>query len=200
MNIFKSTVFQFTLLLGLFAGIGGTLLYINQKEIHPVSPAPAQVPGDGIADFNYQRDSAYINAIFESDDNWHWLVEGTRDQFSPDQMMKTLSSTRSPNAEHNLIIKMLYVAGKPAGFLAYFMRNFFTGEIRFVYVDPAYRGAGYGVQLVNYAVDQLKREGAAKIVLVTRTTNLPALRIYEKAGFSAEPSREGFVYLAKRLI
>ncbi len=199
MNIFKSRLFQFALLLAVLVGIAGTILYISQKEEEASVSAPSAATKAQIVDFNYDRDHDYINSIFASDENWYWLVEGTREDFSPEEMMQTLSSSRYPGSPKNLIIKMLYADGNPIGFLAYYMKNFYMGKIRFVFVDPAQRGAGYGGQLVNYAVNDLKSRGATKIALVTRSTNLAAQKIYKKAGFELEPSPEGFANFTKIL-
>lgn len=198
MNLKKSTFFQFSLLLALFAAIGGTLLYVNVREVHHVEQAES-IPHEGIVPFNYPRDHQFIHDIFEDDDNWYWLVEGSKADFSADEMMKTMSSSRGPGSEKNLIIKTLFVDGKHAGFLAYYMKNFYTGKIRFVYVDKELRGSGLGLKLVNYAVEDLASKGATKIALVTRSTNVPAQRIYTKAGFTLDPSPEGFAYFTKRL-
>ncbi len=199
MNIFKSRVFQFTLLLAALAGIAGTILYISQKEEEAIVSTPSQATKGEILDFSYDRDHDYINSVFASDENWYWLVEGTREDFSPEEMMQTMSSARYPGSPKNLIIKMLYVDGKPVGFLAYYMKNFYLGKIRFVFVDPAERGAGYGAQLVNYAINDLKAHGATKIALITRSTNLAAQKIYKKAGFETEKSPEGFANFSKIL-
>lgn len=199
MNIFKSRFFQFALLLAVLVGIAGTILYVSQKEEEASVSTQTAVTKGRIVDFNYDRDHAYISSVFDNDENWYWLVEGTREDFSPEEMMQNMSSSRHPGAPRNLIIKMLYVDDKPVGFLAYYMKNFYMGKIRFVFVDPSERGAGYGGQLVNYAVHDLKAHGATKISLITRSTNVAAQKIYKKAGFELEPSPEGFANFSKVL-
>ncbi|MGE0009363.1 MAG: GNAT family N-acetyltransferase [Candidatus Babeliales bacterium] len=201
MSILRSKLFQITLFTGcLLALTGGVMLYMHQhqeqpkKIVHVRAPVPVTT---GIVDFNYQRDHDYVNAVFEDDENWYWLVDGSRSDFSPEDMMKTMSASRDLSTKGDLIMKMLYVEGKPAGFSAYYNKNFYLGKIRFIYVDPAFRGAGYGLQLVNAAVDDLKARGANKIALVTRSSNLPAQRIYEKAGFTLQKSPEGFAEFTK---
>lgn len=196
--MFKSKVAYYSLFASFAVALaGGAFLYMHQHQGTTVTSKPAPIPADGIVDFNYARDHEYISSVFEDEDNWYWLVDGTRADFSPEDMMKTMSSSRNLATKGNLTIKVLYANGKPAGFSAYFMKNFYLGKIRFIYVDKEHRGAGYGLKLVTAAMEDLKSRGATKISLVTRSTNLAAMRIYEKAGFTLLPSPEGFADFAK---
>lgn len=196
--MFKSKIAQYTLFASFaVALLGGAFLYMHQHQEASVASQPAPIPADGLVDFNYARDYKYIISVFQDDDNWYWLVDGSRADFSPEDMMKTMSSSRNLATKGNLTIKVLYADGKPAGFSAYFMKNFYLGKIRFIYVDKEHRGSGYGLKLVTAAVDDLTARGATKISLVTRSTNLAAMRIYEKAGFDLLKSPEGFADFAK---
>lgn len=53
-----------------------------------------------------------------------------------------------------------------------------------------YRGLGLGTYLMEHLCEKAKEFGMKKIELDVRTDNLPAIRIYEKAGFEIEGYRK----------
>lgn len=62
------------------------------------------------------------------------------------------------------------------------LRN--TGTIIQVYVKPAYRGKGIGLELVNAVLREgFKLAGIEQIVLGVTKGNTSAIRVYEQAGF-----------------
>ncbi len=65
-----------------------------------------------------------------------------------------------------------------------------VGWIDYVGTRQVERGKGIGTAILLDALSRLKGLGAEDAMLVTITDNLPALRIYKKAGFI--PVREGF--------
>jgi ribosomal-protein-alanine N-acetyltransferase len=50
-------------------------------------------------------------------------------------------------------------------------------------VDPAFHGRGIGSALLAAALDSLARRGARRVRLEVRPGNVPAVRMYERAGF-----------------
>jgi ribosomal protein S18 acetylase RimI-like enzyme len=64
------------------------------------------------------------------------------------------------------------------------------GEFRMLAVAPAARGAGVGASLVALVVDRFRREGVSAVVMSTLPRMRTAHRIYERAGFTREPSRD----------
>lgn len=60
-------------------------------------------------------------------------------------------------------------------------------ELAKMAVDPAYRGRGYGTLLINAALDFTYQANASKIVLITDTKLLGAIRLYERHGFRIVP-------------
>ncbi|MBC7263964.1 MAG: GNAT family N-acetyltransferase [Chloroflexi bacterium] len=52
-----------------------------------------------------------------------------------------------------------------------------------LHILPDYQGSGTGHALVQEAIAQAKREGLARVVLVTTNDNLPALYFYQRLGF-----------------
>ena len=69
-------------------------------------------------------------------------------------------------------------AGEPAtGGHAY-------GEIKRMYVDPAYRGERLGGKLLAAVEDQLRARGVRLATLETGHTQFEAIRLYERAGYT----------------
>jgi ribosomal protein S18 acetylase RimI-like enzyme len=64
------------------------------------------------------------------------------------------------------------------------------GEFRMLAVAPAARGAGVGAALLDVVVERFRREGASAVVMSTLPRMRAAQRIYERAGFVREPSRD----------
>ena len=59
-----------------------------------------------------------------------------------------------------------------------------AGYINFYYVDEKYRGGGYSVQLLGYAVSFYRGMGRTKLRLRAESGNERAVRFYEKHGFT----------------
>ncbi|MDD4796763.1 MAG: ribosomal protein S18-alanine N-acetyltransferase [Eubacteriales bacterium] len=60
-------------------------------------------------------------------------------------------------------------------------------------VAPGYRGCGYGRRLMKALMRVAYRDaGITEITLEVRTTNTPALRLYESLGFAAEGRRKNY--------
>ena len=59
-----------------------------------------------------------------------------------------------------------------------------TADIEEVFVLPNFRKNGIGFELVNSALTILKEEGAKKIFLEVRESNIPAISLYLKCGFN----------------
>ena len=58
-------------------------------------------------------------------------------------------------------------------------------ELAKMAVETAKRGKGYGLLLMNRCIDFAREKSAAEIMLVTNDILLPALSLYEGAGFRA---------------
>ncbi|MET1249104.1 GNAT family N-acetyltransferase [Sporolactobacillus sp. STCC-11] len=52
-----------------------------------------------------------------------------------------------------------------------------------VYVAPEYRGQRIARRIMEYVIDDVKKEGVAKLYLFVVTTNESAIRAYKKFGF-----------------
>lgn len=66
------------------------------------------------------------------------------------------------------------------------------GEIMNVAVRPEYRSRKIGQQMLEALLTEGKKAGMTAFTLEVRAGNLPAVHIYEKAGFVTEGVRRGF--------
>ena len=75
--------------------------------------------------------------------------------------------------------------GKPAGCIAYQPLNEETVcEMKRMFVPPAFRGQGIGERLALKALEIAEQRGYKKMVLDTLERLQPAIRLYEKLGFT----------------
>ncbi|WP_297439174.1 GNAT family N-acetyltransferase [Thermococcus sp.] len=70
-----------------------------------------------------------------------------------------------------------------------------TGLIEFFMVDPAYKGRGYGSQLLGFAIQRLRELG--KVPYVITFPELEAYSYYIKKGFARVMDYKEFVVLKK---
>jgi ribosomal protein S18 acetylase RimI-like enzyme len=158
----------------------------------PQTPA---TQASNIIPFDDARDTAEILDIFKKDR--YWLVAS--ENYSPELMLKN----RAPNQEDvryfgKLNIRVLYEQNQFVGFTAYYLKNFFVGVLLFIDVKPEFRGKGYAQQLMQYAIEDMKKQGATLITLVTRTSNESAQKLYKRLGFKVTYEEDGYVYFELR--
>ena len=55
--------------------------------------------------------------------------------------------------------------------------------ISLLYLEPAFRGKGYGIQLLARAVDFYRRQGRGSLRLLVAESNRTARAFYEREGF-----------------
>ena len=78
------------------------------------------------------------------------------------------------------------------------------GEIKRMYVKPAYRRKGIAEELLKKALEFATKAGYHKVVLDTLDTMTPAMNLYMKKGFEKVPAyyhnpEPGAVYFEKEL-
>lgn len=180
--------FRYLMLSATFiAIISGTVCYYAFSKSEPY------------IDFVYERDMPAVQEII--DENWYWLFPEPKETYHPGYVQYVFKH-RAPQAnplQHNkLIIKLLRVDNKTAGFVVYYMQSKHIGMLLFLAVKQEYRGKQYGEKMARYAVDQLIKLGATQINLLTRTDNAAARHIYtKKLGFhEIMNDPHGFVYFA----
>ena len=65
-------------------------------------------------------------------------------------------------------------------------------DIANVAVTKNYRGQGIAIALIKLATEYAKNKGVTKMMLEVRESNLPAIRLYEKLGFSTVGIRKNY--------
>lgn len=94
-----------------------------------------------------------------------------------------------------LKVKVIRDQSQLVGFTAYYMKARDVGQLLFIVVDDNFRGKRYGQILLEHGINQLKKMGARKVDLVTRTTNIRAQKLYKRVGFKlVRDDGAGFVY------
>lgn len=177
------------LILGIIVLVGGIQWYYwSHKTAAYSSSGP-------IVDFDDARDTKDILDLFEN--NWHWLVASA--DYSPAYMLKHRSPNENPLYNGSLSIKVLREKNTFIGFIAYYKKTPHEGLILFVAVKEQFRGKHYAEQLMDYAMDDLKSQGARSVWLVTRLSNLRAQALYKRLGFYELQHDEEFIYFQKDL-
>lgn len=176
------------LILGLSVVIG--VFYHN--KVHP----PVVCVVDGVQDYDAALDKQQIKDLFNADH--YWLT--VNDDYDIDHMLDTNSPNRYENRYIGVMpIKVIRDNDQVAAWTAYYMRSIYEGKILFVDVNSAYRKKGLARKLIQYAECDLRRRGAYKVTLATRTSNKAAQIAYEKMDYVKTGDWDGFVHYEKRL-
>jgi GNAT superfamily N-acetyltransferase len=61
------------------------------------------------------------------------------------------------------------------------------GEVKRMFVDPAYRGSGVAAQILRTLEEDARTRGWARLVLETGDTMIPAQRFYAREGYTPIP-------------
>ena len=88
-------------------------------------------------------------------------------------------------------IRRMSEAGSILGYCGMYMA-LDEGEITNVAISEACRNRGYGEQLVTELMQQGRKHGIRRYVLEVRVSNEPAIRLYQKLGFSVLGTRKNF--------
>lgn len=57
------------------------------------------------------------------------------------------------------------------------------GYLGMMYISPGYRGRSINHLIINYLTEELKQRGITEVILEVFSSNRPAVKAYEKAGF-----------------
>lgn len=148
-----------------------------------------------ISDYRESRDRAEIHEIFRKD--WYWLSNRDYNPANIDFVLKTHSPNEyEPRYFGKMKIEVLREHNHVAGFITYYMLNFYEGKILFLAIEQGSRGKRYGEKLLDFAVKDLRKQGAQVARLVTRTDNISAQKLYKRFGFTetVADDGEGFVH------
>ncbi len=140
------------------------------------------VASDGfyVAPYDRTRDRAFIFDEFKA----HWSLLQMNATYDIDFMLeKKAPNTREPLYYGKMPTMMLCHDNKPVGFITYYMRTPYQGEILFLDIANEYQGKRLGEKLLRHAFSELKKQGAQVVKLFTRSTNFPAQKLYKRVGF-----------------
>lgn len=152
-----------------------------------------------VEDVVFDRDYKQIDDLFHQGDNWYWMIcNAHRDSYSIEYMLRHKSSCQyPPTVRHNdLVTKVYREEDKVVGFCAYYPHSQYVWQFLFLIVDQDYRGKGIAKKLLQYAVEDMVRRGAIKIVLYTRLDNLKAQNLYKQFGFKQFHGDEEGIWLS----
>lgn len=146
--------------------------------------------------YDQSRDLPFILDMF--DKNWFWLVAQTREEYDPQFDFKHLTWSANPYNFGKLNVRMYYADDQPAGFIAYYKKNFYEGHVWYIAVKEEYRKKGYAKQLLQYAIQDLFNQGCQIVTLLTRLINTPARTTYTHMGFVETHHDDTFIYYVLR--
>lgn len=178
MNLVKKFGKHIALLSLLAGGMLGLSYYFYQPNVETK-----------IVPFDEKRDTQFVVDLFNRNVYWLWTGDG---DYNINHLLSEGTSVFEPDPYEKEHIKMLYVNDRPVGFITYAKTKFYQGKIRLLSVSENLRGKGYGLKLLQHALNDLIARGCTHIYLITRTTN-PAQNLYKKAGFVETNRSNGFV-------
>ena len=136
-----------------------------------------------IQDYDEVADHQAVNIIYKK--NWPFLCVGRDyDQKIVDILIGPDSCPEAPKS-----VKVLYDNKHVCGFITYYHQipqN--RGYIEQLAIQADYQRKGFGLQLMRYAIENLKQKDIEKILIYVRKDNIPALTLYEKLGFAEHTS------------
>ena len=163
---------KMVILLGLLVGISGTAWFFQGSLKKSFS-------GDSkIEQFVFDRDAKQVEQLFRAD--WLTMItdEGSK-TFSVDFLLRHKTSSQSSKL-NDQNFKVWRENGNVVGFLAYYKKSPYVWQLHFLIVRKDYRGKGLATKLIQYCLDDAAAQGAVKVDLTTRATNLTAQAVYEK--------------------
>ena len=174
------------ILLALSVAIGGGIAHYYFK-------APET---GGLVNYNPKQDVADVVKLFHND--WYWLSNREWDQ---NRLIETFAHNKpneyEPKYFGKMPIEVLRENGVLVGVVTYYMKNFYEGAVLFLAINPEFRGKRYGEKLLNYAIDQLKKQGAKIITLACRVDNERGIKLYTRNGFKNMYVDNGFIHFQR---
>lgn len=184
------------LLLLISAGVAGYALFNSACKQQEVAIVEKQ-GSIAVVPYVPERDRTDILNMFQTDT--YWLL------WDPNSPVADMIDTRSPNMYQTKYFGKMGIAvardgNSFAGFTTYWMHNFYRGQILFVSVHPDHRRKGVAQKLIAYAFEELKKQGAQEVMILTRVTNTRARALYEnKIGFEKTAETDTHIYYRKKL-
>lgn len=105
--------------------------------------------------------------------------------------IQSAADTICPNVPNESIFYLLVQDGVAVGMGGIRMLSTECAEIVRIYVDPKWRGKGYGVKLLDRLIDDSRSFGYKRLNLDTGVFMTSAHRVYERCGFKDCSPYEG---------
>jgi ribosomal-protein-alanine N-acetyltransferase len=80
---------------------------------------------------------------------------------------------------------------KVIGYILFWLIND-EAQVNNIAVHPDYRGQGIGEELMRFALDKIRHLRGTFVTLEVRQSNSPAVKLYEKLGFTLLGVRKGY--------
>jgi ribosomal protein S18 acetylase RimI-like enzyme len=149
---------------------------------------------DSIYTFVEQRDMPDMAKMFK--DDWYLLSVNKYDaERIRWQMVSGSPNEWEPEYFGKMKVRVLRQDNRVVGFVTYYMKNIFEGDVLFLCVASDYRGKRFGEKLMRYAIGDLFKQGARFVTLVTRPVDTSARKLYKRVGFKELWEDETFVHL-----
>jgi len=94
----------------------------------------------------------------------------------------------APTADDITAFFVAYVDGSPAGCGGLRAIDAESGEVKRMYVDPAHRGTGVSVAVLDRLERDARERGWRRLLLETGSAQPDAMRFYEREGYARIPN------------
>lgn len=142
-----------------------------------------------------------VQELFREYTAWAFTLARDSDQAPTFQRIEeelaTLPGVYAPPAGRLLLARQ---DGKPAGCIALKKHDAITGELKRLYVRPAFRGLTIGRQLVAAVIEQARKTGYKRLVLDSHISMTKAHAIYLAAGFRTVSAPINFPEVLKPVV
>jgi len=93
----------------------------------------------------------------------------------------------------------LHAKGQPIGFLVQQV-VLDEAELIQILIDPLFCGRGFAATALTHWHRGLALQGVSRVVLEVRQTNMPALALYQRAGYQSVGMRKNYYHYADSLV
>jgi diamine N-acetyltransferase len=98
-------------------------------------------------------------------------------------MMYSISSLKKQMTEDGCRFVIIFNDGRPVGFASFGKEETTAWKLHKIYILPDQQGKGTGKFLLNYIIDEIKKEEGSSLLLQVNRYN-KAKEFYERLGFS----------------
>jgi mycothiol synthase len=144
----------------------------------PADPVPARPLPDGVTVTTFR--------VGADEDDWV-RVNAAAFAAHPEQGSWSVADLRAREAEPWFDPAGFFLARREARLIAFHWTKVHpdkAGEVYVLGVDPAAQSGGLGAALLTVGLEHLRQRGCPVLMLYVEESNTPALRLYERYGFT----------------